>query len=211
MLQFFPAKAGNLYSFRISPRYLLLGACAEIDISNGSEMATATTDAFEDALSYALLCIGKQTLVLKKEQAEALKTVYSRSDAFVWLPTGYGKSICYECLPFLFDYKLGRAHSSASRSTVLVISPLISLMSDQVTSLRKRGVSAGIISSGDRVDKTLVAPEQTLLIPGKYSILFSSPEAIIGVSKWRDLLLSFPLSERVVAVAVDEVHCVSKW
>ena len=44
----------------------------------------------------------------------------------------------------------------------------------------------------------------------KFSILFSAPEAIVGVEKWRTVLLNPPLSERVVAVAVDEAHCVSK-
>ena len=45
----------------------------------------------------------------------------------------------------------------------------------------------------------------------KFSILFSAPEAIVGVEKWRKVLLNPPLSERVAAVAVDEAHCVSKW
>ena len=48
-----------------------------------------------------------------------------------------------------------------------------------------------------------------LKIPGMYSILFASPEAVIGMPEWRDVLLSAP--HRVVAVAVDEAHCVSKW
>ena len=53
-------------------------------------------------------------------------------------------SICYEALPFLFDFKLKRTSSVDNRSTVVVVSPLISLMTDQVTSLRQRGVSAVI-------------------------------------------------------------------
>ena len=44
-----------------------------------------------------------------------------------------------------------------------------------------------------------------------FSLLFASPEAVIGATKWREKLLDFPLTERIVAVAVDEVHCVSKW
>ena len=94
---------------------------------------------------------------------------------------------------------------------LLVNSPLISLMADKVISLKNRGVCASILNSGHRmIDASVQANEQEL-IPGKYSILFSSPEAVIGFSKWRNLLLSLPLNERIVAVAVDEVHCVSKW
>ena len=66
---------------------------------------------------------------------------------FAWLPTGYGKSICYQLLPFIFDIKLGRTTSPLSdRSVVQVVSPLVSLMVDQVSTLQKRGVFAGILS-----------------------------------------------------------------
>jgi ATP-dependent DNA helicase RecQ len=60
------------------------------------------------AISYALRSIGKPSIQLKNEQEEALASVYKGQDTFVWLPTGYGKSICYECLPFLYDFKLKR-------------------------------------------------------------------------------------------------------
>lgn len=169
--------------------------------------------AFELALRYALECIGKQGLALKFEQKQALRASFNRNDVFIWLPTGFGKSICFECLPFLFDHKLGRTGARSSRSTILVISPLLSLMSDQVTALRERGVCTAILSSSynERIEKKLLATERDLVIPGKYSILFSAPEAIIGIHRWRELLLSFPLNERIVAVAIDEAHCVSKW
>ena len=166
---------------------------------------------FREAVSYALKFVGgKKRIDLREQQAEALRAVYNLHDAFLWLPTGFGKSICYECLPFMFDYKLDHKDTS-SRHTVLVISPLISLMMDQVASLRNRKISAAMLSKTDCTDKSFLASEKDLLVPGKYSILFSSPEAIVGASKWRDLLLSAPLSERIVALAVDEAHCVSKW
>ena len=50
-----------------------------------------------------------------------------------------------------------------------------------------------------------------LHIPGKFCLLFSAPEATIGSEKWRECLLQFPINERIVALAVDEAHCVSKW
>ncbi len=60
------------------------------------------------AISYALKSIGKRSLLLKAEQKEALASLYQGQDTFVWMPTGYGKSISYECLPFLYDFKLKR-------------------------------------------------------------------------------------------------------
>ena len=166
---------------------------------------------FDAAMTYALQAVGKVDLVLKEPQKNAMKALFNGEDVFLWLPTGFGKSICYEALPFLFDFKLGRTSSLESRSTVLVISPLVSLMTDQVTSLRSRGVSAAILSRREGVNKELLATDSMLHIPGKFSLLFSAPEAIIGSEKWRECLLQFPLNERIVALAVDEAHCVSKW
>ena len=86
---------------------------------------------FSTAVAYALSEVGKEGLVLKKEQ---LQTIRNGKDVFLWLPTGFGKSICYEVLPFLFDYKSSRA--GPGNSTVLVVSPLVSLIVDQVCSRR---------------------------------------------------------------------------
>ena len=70
-------------------------------------MATAqvTKDRlFTDALSYALSCVGLSSIVLKQEQLTAIRYLYQRKDIFLWLPTGFGKSVCYEVLPFLFNF-----------------------------------------------------------------------------------------------------------
>ena len=66
------------------------------------------TDDFDEALSYALGAIGKKDLCLKDEQELAIRHLYEGYDVFLWLPTSFGKSICFECLLFLFDVKLGR-------------------------------------------------------------------------------------------------------
>ena len=75
---------------------------------------------------------------------------------FLWLPTGFGKSLCYELLPFVTDFWRGKHCSTQetprkSFSTVIVISPLVSLMIDQVTSLQRRGASAGILTGHSAV------------------------------------------------------------
>ena len=58
----------------------------------------------DKALKFALCCIGKGDFTLKAEQLDAIKCIYDGRDVFLWLPTGFGKSICYETLPFVFNY-----------------------------------------------------------------------------------------------------------
>ncbi len=85
----------------------------------------ATFD-IQEALAHALSCVKQEGLILKEQQVRALKLLSERRDVFVWFPTGYGKSLCYQLLPFLMDYKLGRTNGPlVARSVVLVISPLI--------------------------------------------------------------------------------------
>ena len=158
------------------------------------------------ALQYALERLGRPSLILKPEQTQAIKSVLMGKDTFVWLPTGFGKSICFEALPFAYDYKLG---NKDNRSLVLVISPLISLMVSQVITLRSYGVSAAVISYGKGTQKDVIASDEHS-DSCMYSLLFCSPEALVS-SKWRELLQQSGIHDRVVAVIVDEAHCVSKW
>ena len=89
-----------------------------------------------EALAYALSCVGRQDLTLKPKQEEALLHLYDGQDVFAWFPTGYGKSLCYQLLPFMYDFKLKRTSvRRTERSVVLVLSPLVSLKVDQVASL----------------------------------------------------------------------------
>ena len=97
-------------------------------------------------IQYALERLSSSSVALKPEQATCIQHISEGKDVFLWLPKGYGKSLCYEVLPFIFDYQLNRDNSA-----VLVVSPLISLMMDQVHSLRKRSIDAAIISSGVKV------------------------------------------------------------
>lgn len=77
-------------------------------------------------LSYALACLGCGDLQLKEKQVEAIRCVYEGKDVFIGLPTGYGKFICFHCLPFLFNHKLGRVSLPPNRHSVcLIVSPLI--------------------------------------------------------------------------------------
>ena len=85
--------------------------------------------------------LGMSHLELKSQQKQAIVAVYEGKDVFVFLPTGFGKSVCFQVLPFLFDHKLGLSDGSEKRC-VIVVSPLVSLMVDQVRSLKSKGVHA---------------------------------------------------------------------
>ena len=154
------------------------------------------------SISYTLEKIACSSVVLKSEQETCIKRIYEGTDVFLWLPTGFGKSLCYEVLPFVFDDKLGK-----DNSVVIVVSPLISLMVDQVQNLRRRSVKADIMSSGSKVDKEFVAKDEDIR---DCRLLFGAPE-VIDISKWRDTVAKPEFSSRVVAIVADEVHCVSKW
>ena len=165
-------------------------------------------DSFDNAVCYAAERLGVN-FTLKVKQREAMLHIYSGEDAFVWLPTGYGKSICYEILPFLFDWKKAESENRAvtACSLVLVVSPLISLMRDQITKLRERGVLAAVLSlDAEKFAESLVVENEI----STCSLLYTSPEAILG-DRWRTIFSNTSFSSRLVAVAIDEAHCVSKW
>ena len=109
--------------------------------------ALCRSPAFSSAVAYALSCLGQQDIVLKEKQSEAIKSIYEGKDVFAWLPSGYGKSLHYQLLLFLFHFKLGRTRAIATeRSVAVVISPPVSLMVDRVCSLQGHGVCAAILS-----------------------------------------------------------------
>ena len=79
---------------------------------------------------------------LREQQKDAILTFLEGNDVFMALPTGYGKSLCYGCLPGAFD----RLRRSKAKSIVVVISPLVALMKDQVNNFASKGLSAGYVS-----------------------------------------------------------------
>ena len=74
---------------------------------------------FDASLTYALSCLELGDIKLKDKQREAVHSIYHGKDVFLWLPTGYGKSICYQCLPFWLDHKLKRIGLPPSERSVL--------------------------------------------------------------------------------------------
>lgn len=147
----------------------------------------------------AAVTLGYHTL--RSEQKEAIVTFLRGNDVFISLPTGYGKSLCYGSLPGAFDLLRG----TERRSIAIVISPLVALMKDQVAAFQSKGLSSAFISSDSPREMQLG------VLSGDYQLVFFSPESILSNKKWRDLLRQEPYVSHIVALVVDEAHCVKKW
>ena len=137
---------------------------------------------------------------LNTHQKRAISEVSKRGkDVFVNLPTGYGKSLIYQALPTIFD-----ALRSSSGHIVVVVSPLISLMDDQVKFLTSVGIKALSLTSASEEDR-LNAEK------GKYSLVYGSPEAWLDNERWRSILHNDVYSRKLCAIAVDEAHVLKQW
>ena len=127
----------------------------------------------------------------RPQQAEIIQQILSKQDSLVLMPTGGGKSICYQ-LPAIY-----------LQGTAIVVSPLIALMKDQVEGLIANGIPAAALNS------TLSESEQQrikrLCSMGKIKLLYISPERIKAEADW------FLPSLDISLIAIDEAHCISHW
>jgi ATP-dependent DNA helicase RecQ len=125
-------------------------------------------------------------------QAEIIEHIIKGNDALVLMPTGGGKSICYQIPALVFE------------GLTLVISPLIALMKDQVESLRANGIKASFINS------SLSQSEQDAVLwaakLGELKLLYIAPERLFAGNT-----LSFFRELNISLIAVDEAHCISSW
>ena len=159
----------------------------------------------ENALQFAVTRLGFTEA--KEKQKEAVIAFVNGKDVFVSLPTGYGKSLCYTCLPFLFDtLGLKMDEILGVGSVIVVVTPLITIMKEQSAMLTSKGVPAIHIISGAQHESTEVA-----LLEGQFRVIFISPEQLLGKKKWRDMLRSEVYQKCLAAFVVDEAHCVKKW
>ena len=127
----------------------------------------------------------------RENQEEIICHVLAGNDALVLMPTGGGKSLCYQIPALVLE------------GTTVVISPLISLMKDQVETLRANGISAEALNSGnDPTDDLLI---RRRCVAGEIKLLYISPERAIAEA---DHLLSHM---KLALLAVDEAHCISQW
>ena len=196
--------------------------CVSMEAPLATSVNTPSVSSFDDTLSYALSELKLSHITLKEEQRQVIVLVYNRKDMFPWLPTGYGKSLCYQLLPLVFDHKLRKLSQVGSNMHCVYLSVVfvVSLMIKQVQSLCQTGDSSAIIGVGEdkssgmsglhRIPIELLTKECDLRSE-KYRILYSSPEAVIGHLRWREMLLKPPYCNNIAAIVIDEAHCVSKW
>jgi len=125
-------------------------------------------------------------------QEDIIKNIIAKKDTLVLMPTGGGKSICYQ-LPALF---LG--------GVTLVVSPLIALMKDQVDALKANGISAEFINSSLSYDD--IAVIQAKVKRGAVNLLYVAPERLA-----QEGFRSFLKQLNIKLIAIDEAHCISEW
>ncbi len=146
----------------------------------------------ENALMLLRSCYGYDSF--RGQQWDIIDHTLDGGDSIVLMPTGGGKSLCYQ-IPGLMS----------EDGFAIVISPLLALMNDQIDALQQNGVPALALNS----EKSESENRQTveLLMQGKVKLLYISPEKLLSeIDRW-----SSTITDRITLFAVDEAHCISQW
>ena len=196
--------------------------------------------AFLACLEFAVLNSAYHNNILKPKQVICLESIYLGKDVICILPTGYGKSLIFHLTPMLMfardhikltdslsAWKSNGICTETVSSIVIVVSPLNSLIQDQISRLKSCGLRASAISINVRESEEIMDDavnldstpydcdlrlcEQDRLLKGQYHIVFAHPESIISTKFGRGLILSKTYKERVVCIVIDEAHCILDW
>jgi len=128
----------------------------------------------------------------REQQEEVIDAILNQQDLLMILPTGGGKSLCYQLPSLLMS------------GVTVVISPLLALMHDQVVALRGNGISAAMLSSMQTIEESKQIEQQ--LRTNQIKLLYVAPERLMN-----DYFLTFLLDLNINFFVVDEAHCVSEW
>ncbi|OOF35757.1 ATP-dependent DNA helicase RecQ [Rodentibacter rarus] len=154
------------------------------------DLSSLKTPEKSTALSVLNSVFGYQSF--RKGQEDVINAALNGQDALVVMATGNGKSLCYQIPALCFD------------GLTLVISPLISLMKDQVDQLQTNGIEADFLNSSQTLEQQQQV--QNKLISGSLKLLYISPEKVMTNSFFQ--LISYC---QVSFIAIDEAHCISQW
>ena len=165
------------------------------------------TNVFHDGIEFSLTKLGNPNLELKKEQYDVIRAIcLEKRDVLTVLPTGFGKSLCYQVLPGIFDFMQSKGEQKDS--IVIVVSPLNALIRDQLQKL-KDCVNVCVLQSiveDEGEHKVTIAQDVN-----KCSLLFGHPEVFVDNKAVAKLLKGKEFKRRVRAVIIDEDHLVLQW
>ena len=157
---------------------------------------------FLDAIKF--ICYLFNIEKIYDDQCSVIKAFINGYDVYMSANTGYGKSLCFQALPFVVDALENQCYGI---STLIVVSPQKALMEDQVRKMSDCGVSAVALH-----DQAINLAEKIGNVQaGHYSLVYTSPECILSKDIWRSLISSQEFRDHCIGVAIDEAHCISQW
>ena len=169
-------------------------------------------ESIERAMSYAAERLSIEQL--NDKQREAVLAFVEGKDVFVSLPTGFGKSICFQSLPYVLDYmkspKLSskediRVHEVVNKHIALIVELTAAIMRDQVSKLQSTGISAAFINH-EQNDASI----KQSVVQGRFKFVYISPESL-SLPRFRQMLYSDQYQQNLAVFAIDEAHCILTW
>ena len=142
---------------------------------------------------------------LYEDQIRLIKAFVDGKNISFSAPTGYGKSIVYQSLPWTFDVL---NELTVGFSTLILVSPLQSLMEDQCNCMKETGISSIALLYENSEDDSILKDVRE---EGVYSLVYASPECLLGKNAWRRILCSDEFRDHCIGVACDEAHIIAHW